>query len=544
MKRSFSSLMMWAGAMMAAGGFAKGGTIVAGPGDAGLRAAIQTAQTGDTVVLPAPVELTSFIRIDKRLTIRPDGSSSGTVTIKGSFAGEMFQIAADGIAFEQVVFEGSPQTDGLRTEKELALRDCSLQHLRQPLVDNFETAAPHVIRLERVTVTLNDEGLLCGNLEAVNSTFSWNGLYGASTQNAFLDGCTFEHNEGSGFALVYGTVKNCTFRFNKDLGLFFEPDPGFLYLSSSLFQANEGGGLLVGEEAVATVDNCTFTLHNGPPAVMVREPHEALFRHCTVVGNTYVAPGGLPGYPNGGAFAIGMAERVELQNCLVADNPQNNAPHAAGIAGVWTDGGGNVMGVSARLGTLAANGGPTLTLLPQPGSPAINAGHLSDLLVDARGLSRLAGTAPDAGAVETGASAPADHDADGLPDLWEAFHGLNSNNPADSLFDSDGDGRNALAEFNARTDPADPKSVFRLEEIGFTGGAVPPAAVSLQWNFVPGLMYEVQSSEDLLQWHNVAGTIRPAGRENGRLKLQFETDVAPSRTFYRVVSKDDPFATP
>ena len=91
-------------------------------------------------------------------------------------------------------------------------------------------------------------------------------MYGASTQNAFLDGCTFDHNEGSGFALVYGTVKKCTFSFNKDLGLFFEPDPGILYLSGSLFQANEGGGLLVGEEAVATVDNCTFTRHNGPPA--------------------------------------------------------------------------------------------------------------------------------------------------------------------------------------------------------------------------------------------------------------------------------------
>ncbi len=531
--------MRWAGVTLAAGGIAKGGTIVAGPGDAGLRAAIQTAQNGDTIALPAQVDLASLIRIDKRLTIRPNGSSSGTVTIKGSFAGEMFQIAADGVTFEQVVFEGSAQTDGLRTEKELVLRDCTLQHLRQPVIDLFETDPPHVIRLERVITTLNTEGFLCANLEAKNSTFSFNGMYGASTQNAFLDGCTFDHNEGSGFALVYGTVKNCTFRFNKDLGLFFEPDPGILYLSGSLFQANEGGGLLVGEEAVATVDNCTFTLHNGPPAVMVREPHEAVFRHCTVTGNTYIAPGGLPGYPNGGAFAIGMAERVELQNCLVADNPQNNAPHAAGIVGTWTDGGGNVLGVTARLGTLAANGGPTLSLLPQPGSPAINAGHPSDLLVDARGFSRWAGSAPDAGAIETGAAAPVDHDADGLPDIWEAFHGLNSNNAADAASDSDGDGRTALAEFNARTDPANPKSIFRIEDVSLAG-----TIVSLRWNFVPGLMYQVQSSDDALQWHPAAGSIRPAPRENGRLGYRFEADTSAARLFYRVTAKEDPFESP
>jgi len=60
------------------------------------------------------------------------------------------------------------------------------------------------------------------------------------------------------------------------------------------------------------------------------------------------------------------------------------------------------------LGLLQDNGGPTRTMLPQPGSPAINAGilltgNLTGFEYDQRGYSRLVGTALDLGAVEVGA---------------------------------------------------------------------------------------------------------------------------------------------
>ena len=51
------------------------------------------------------------------------------------------------------------------------------------------------------------------------------------------------------------------------------------------------------------------------------------------------------------------------------------------------------------LGPLLDNGGPTLTLLPQPGSPALDAGATS-LTTDQRGFARPSGAAPDVGAVE------------------------------------------------------------------------------------------------------------------------------------------------
>jgi len=48
-----------------------------------------------------------------------------------------------------------------------------------------------------------------------------------------------------------------------------------------------------------------------------------------------------------------------------------------------------------------------------------------------------------------------DSDADGLPDDWEATHGLDIANPADAALDIDGDGLSALDEYRRNTDPWD-----------------------------------------------------------------------------------------
>lgn len=47
----------------------------------------------------------------------------------------------------------------------------------------------------------------------------------------------------------------------------------------------------------------------------------------------------------------------------------------------------------------------------------------------------------------------ADRDNDGLPDAWEFAQGFDVSNPADGLLDTDGDGRNNLAEYLAGSDP-------------------------------------------------------------------------------------------
>lgn len=50
-----------------------------------------------------------------------------------------------------------------------------------------------------------------------------------------------------------------------------------------------------------------------------------------------------------------------------------------------------------------------------------------------------------------------DTDGDGLPDDWEKKYGLNVNDPADASADLDGDEFTNLEEYEAKTDPRDPK---------------------------------------------------------------------------------------
>ena len=59
----------------------------------------------------------------------------------------------------------------------------------------------------------------------------------------------------------------------------------------------------------------------------------------------------------------------------------------------------------------------------------------------------------------------ADRDRDGLPDDWEAAHGLDSTDPFDAFADADGDGDANLDEFRHGTDAFNPSDNTRREEL-------------------------------------------------------------------------------
>lgn len=492
----------WMCAWITTASHSHGATIVATPGDSGLRAAIAQAQSGDTVMVTNNVDLVTSITLSKPVIIHGVG-----VGIRGAFDGELFHIVTNGVVFESLILGGSSQTDGLRVDGEVTLRDCEVLNTRNPIVQTGWYPPGTFVRLDRVNVSGNVGGLSVMRLEATDCTFSFNGGIGVYATEGLYDRCKFEFNRGTGLVVIQATVKNSVFRHNGDLGLWFDPDPGRLVMESCLFYANAGGGILLREEAFATLDNCTFTRHTGNPAIMVTEAHYVLFRHCTVTDNVVTDPGGSPWYPSGSAFAIGWAGHIELQNCLVAENPTSLDPDATGMSGYWIDGGGNVIGGDAHLGVLQQNGGPTMTLLPLLGSPAIDAGELSDLGTDARGLSRLAGEAPDAGATETGASATYDSDGDGLPDTWELFHGLNPAQSADAASDADLDGQSAFAEFRAHTDPNDATSLLRISTtfVNVIDEALNLRYATLWWTPAPGATYRVERSTDLREWHRAPG---------------------------------------
>ena len=507
-----------------------GATIVAGPGESGLRAAIAAAQSGDIVVVTGRVELAASVTLSKPVSITGRSNVLTTVVIKGTFDGELFHIVTNQVAFQWLTFDGSAQTDGLRVDGEVALRDCTLTRLRNPTVHTGWFLPDAYVRLERVTVTANSNGLEAQHLEATNCIFSYNDGGGAFAQEGVYDKCTFEYNQGYGLGVIHATVKNSVFRHNAGLGLLFDPDQGRLVLESCLFYANVAGGILLREEAYATVDNCTFTRHTGRPAIMVTEAHDVLFRHCTVVDNVVTDPGTSPWYPDGGAFALEDNGRVELQNCLVAENPTSDDPDASGMSGSWIDGGGNVIGGAAQLGVLRDNGGPTMTLLPLPGSPAIDAGEPTEVGTDARGLSRLAGNAPDAGATETDATAIFDSDGDGLPDSWELFHSLNPAQSLDAGSDNDLDGQNALAEFHAHTDPNNASSLLRITDTFIhIDDTSHTRHATLRWTPAPGATYQVEISNNLREWRRAPGNVF-----GGVRGLEFSGPSAAPAAFYRI----------
>ncbi len=85
-----------------------------------------------------------------------------------------------------------------------------------------------------------------------------------------------------------------------------------------------------------------------------------------------------------------------------------------------------------------------------------------------------------------------DTDGDGMDDTWEVhfFGGLIRTGEDDR----DGDGQSDLAEFLARTDPADGRSVLRAGKPVRTGDG---SSLALSWQSVPGVRYLVETSTSL-----------------------------------------------
>lgn len=85
-----------------------------------------------------------------------------------------------------------------------------------------------------------------------------------------------------------------------------------------------------------------------------------------------------------------------------------------------------------------------------------------------------------------------DSDDDGLPDWWQLARGLNPTSGTDGASaDNDGDYVNNGDEFRAGTHPRDPTSVFRVTGIAGEG---------LFWQSTPGLAYQLDASQDYINW--------------------------------------------
>jgi uncharacterized protein (DUF2141 family) len=201
---------------------------------------------------------------------------------------------------------------------------------------------------------------------------------------------------------------------------------GNLTLINSTVSGNtalgDGGGIesSSGTPSNLTLINDTITgntsgASNGNGGGGIRAQGGLTMVNCTVAGNTAVDSGGGLSW-NGGPTTVSIANSIIAGNSATGKGPD--------VAGTITSAGFNLIGktddstgwtskdqtgtiakpLSAKLGSLANNEGPTETLLPLAGSPAINKGSntliASGTTTDQRGLPRIYNSTVDIGAVE------------------------------------------------------------------------------------------------------------------------------------------------
>ncbi|MGH2953981.1 MAG: choice-of-anchor Q domain-containing protein [Solirubrobacterales bacterium] len=216
---------------------------------------------------------------------------------------------------------------------------------------------------------------------------------------------------------------------------------GPVTIAASTFTGNQsggnGGGLAIwGQDDAVTILNSTISGNtadaNGGGVYSNNDRDtERLFANSTIFANSAAEGGGI--------WALLVDDDaegedvLELRSTIVAGNfatdeepdlgDDDDVPaedlglfafgfslieRPSDVPAVESPVGSNVLGADPQLGPLAANGGPTLTHLPAPLSPALEAGIAGGLLTDQRGLPRTVdlreiGSPPGSDATDIGA---------------------------------------------------------------------------------------------------------------------------------------------
>ena len=209
-----------------------------------------------------------------------------------------------------------------------------------------------------------------------------------NNQAANLGGAILNHFQGSACTLV-----NCTLTGN--------------------YTAGYGGAIENDSSADLSLIQCTFS---GNTAAVyggaIENDYSGVMNltQCTFSGNT-------AGTNGGGAVDNYLATMTVGNSILGGNNGSGDIYNWSGSTTTFlgtnivmvldnfgtTGGGGTVLGTEPHLYPLGNYGGPTQTMPPQPGSPAIDAGSdaiASGILADQRGHNRFSGSHVDIGAVE------------------------------------------------------------------------------------------------------------------------------------------------
>jgi hypothetical protein len=267
----------------------------------------------------------------------------------------------------------------------------------------IDGAGAFIIITVRTNLTLNNVTLQNGRA----SGFQGGAIYQASLSTITINNSTLRNNYADSFG---GAIQN---------------NNGTLIINNSTFSGNSTGtvgvifgGAIYNQSGTVTITNSTFTGNTAAYAGAIFSNGGAVtINSSTIAGNSANgAPGGV--LRNAGAMT--------LQNTIVAGNTCCGGSFASDMTGSFTSLGYNLIGavnpgayspgpsgagstditnVSANLGSLANNGGPTQTMALNAGSPAIGAVLTGCQAADQRGILRPAANC-DIGAFQLTAYVP------------------------------------------------------------------------------------------------------------------------------------------
>jgi hypothetical protein len=243
-------------------------------------------------------------------------------------------------------------------------------------------------------ITIDGNGSVTSNRVfyiAANTTNTFNSLL---IKNGWAPAGVFANNGGGGGIFCRGslTLLNCTVAFNESDeyagGIAIDnADVRMTHCTVAGNTADYAGGIYA-FRGTLTLNNTTLSgniasLNGGG---IFSSFSTLTLNNSTLYGNSANEGGGI-------SISQGV---VTLTNSIVAGNsgsPEN-------ISGSFS-GANNITSGDPELASLGDYGGPTQTMPPRPGSPAIDAGGTSSLITDQRGFARVVNGTVDIGAVET-----------------------------------------------------------------------------------------------------------------------------------------------
>jgi hypothetical protein len=365
---------------------------------------------GKTITLHAgELSITRYMRIV--------GPGAGTLTISGNNASRIFHmIGPSNTGFPMQVFvsgltltnAASPANQGggaIDAEGETSL------YIQDSVISNSHAAVGAAIAMTGRWAKdfLLDKYDCFGDLTVTRSVISGNSA--DLSGGGILAGYCTRTN-------VYDStiVGNSAYDYGGGL---FASSGFYLQVATSLITGNTVGGQaspLMGGAGIAvkniyygtairdsTISGNIALAEGGGLAILDTYGNTRIYS-STITGNY--------GYNFAGQGIASTGGTVTLVNSIVANN--SSRVDDEDLAGTFSSdhsliktpgssasvsGAGNIFGKDPVLGPLHDNGGPTLTMLPAIGSPAIDAGS-ADTTVDQRGSPRPAGAGYDMGAVE------------------------------------------------------------------------------------------------------------------------------------------------